>query len=429
MSSPSSKLRGVFLCMGDYFGTLAAARAAGRHGTPVILGEWRRWVTTAFSRYVSQRVPCPSLQLWEAYIEWLVGYGQARPGLFLYPTSDDTAWLYAKHADKLKPHFHLFQPSVEVIYSLLNKKRLSELCGEVGIDTPPTLFPESDAALAAALAAQKPPFLLKPRTQIGLKIGHKGRVLQSGEDYESVYKSFQEQLVYQKQLLHYDAAVCWPMIQEYFAGAMQSIISVAGFVDREGRIVARSSRKVLQRPRRLGVGLCFESVPVDPELLDQLSRLCKRVGYYGVFEAEFIDEGASGRRLLIDFNPRYYGQMGFEIARGLPLPLLAMQAALVPRAELSALLDKAEGAAPAQTCIYSTRWLLRLSLWTGLIGGKHSWAELMSWRRWRKNPAHLYADAIYDRADPWPYYFDILINCGRYLRHPRDTIRKFFLDT
>jgi hypothetical protein len=51
----------------------------------------------------------------------------------------------------------------------------------------------------------------------------------------------------------------------------------------------RAATKVLQRPRKLGVGVCFEGVPVHQELASRLLDLFKRVRYHGVFEAEFIE--------------------------------------------------------------------------------------------------------------------------------------------
>ena len=57
-------------------------------------------------------------------------------------------------------------------------------------------------------------------------------------------------------------------------------------------------------------------------LVEAIRRLCREVGYFGVFEIEFLrvlDRGWA----VIDFNPRFYHQMGFDIARGLPLPIWA----------------------------------------------------------------------------------------------------------
>lgn len=97
--------------------------------------------------------------------------------------------------------------------------------------------------------------------------------------------------------------------------------SLAGFVDRSGEILGvRASQKVVQSPRGMGVGLLFREAPVDPEVLEGLARLCRRTGYFGVFEVEFVR--ADGGHHLIDFNPRYYGQVQFEISRGLSLPQL-----------------------------------------------------------------------------------------------------------
>ncbi len=421
----------TLLNLGDYGGTLAALRLMARRGVSVHLAEYRRWVPSRHSRFLSRTLSCPPPSDWTAFMQWLFAYGEAHPGTFLYPTSDDMAWLYAQYADRLRPHFLLWQPSARVIYTLLNKKLLSQVCDQLSIAVPRTYFPTSREEIEEGSRQLKAPYLLKPLTQIGLKIGHKGRIVTAKDDPHSAYEAFKDQLVYQPELLAYDETVAWPMMQEYYAGAMQSIVSIAGFVAADGSIVARSSRKVLQRPRRLGIGLCFESIPLDAALVKDLERLCRHVGYYGIFEAEFIEEaaGGQGRRLLIDFNPRYYGQMGFEIARGLPLPYLALLAARGSGAELARELEAARLIPSDRLATYSTTWLLRLSLFAGWISRKHSGAELLRWRRWRFDPRHHYTDAVYDAQDPRPYFIDMLVNGARYLRHPRDFIRKFFLDT
>ena len=65
------------------------------------------------------------------------------------------------------------------------------------------------------------------------------------------------------------------------------------------------------------------SVPLGedyPEIRESVRRICEATGYHGAFEVEFIPS-ADGD-LLMDFNPRYYGQMQLEISRGLPIPEL-----------------------------------------------------------------------------------------------------------
>ena len=112
-----------------------------------------------------------------------------------------------------------------------------------------------------------------------------------------------------------------PMLQRYHPEAMKKIYSLSGFRDMSGsHIVMRAALKILQQPRHLGIGLCFEEAEVIPDLAQQTIRLCERIGYYGAFELEFIV--AQGRMLLIDFNGRFYNQLAFDIARGMDWPRL-----------------------------------------------------------------------------------------------------------
>ena len=98
----------------------------------------------------------------------------------------------------------------------------------------------------------------------------------------------------------------------------------------------RAARKILQQPRAVGIGLCFEPCLVDPLLADRAKRLCERIGYYGVFELEFIL--VEGKAILIDFNGRFYHQIAFDIARGMELPALAHAGATQNQAEVARLM-------------------------------------------------------------------------------------------
>ncbi len=110
----------------------------------------------------------------------------------------------------------------------------------------------------------------------------------------------------------------WPMVQEYFPRAEGGIYGLSGFLGRDGKPMIRGPRrKVLQRPRRFGIGVCFEAVAVDDTLAAALRRLFEATGYFGIFEAELVE--AKGCLHLIDMNPRPYSQMAFDEARGVPL--------------------------------------------------------------------------------------------------------------
>jgi hypothetical protein len=207
-------------------------------------------------------------------------------------------------------------------------------------------------------------------------------------------------------------------VQEYLHDAARGTYSLSGFVDREGRLlIARGSVKVLQQPQAVGIGLCFENFEPPEGMAERLRELCVRLGYFGVFEAELIPNGEHWQ--LIDFNPRYFGQMGFDIARGAPLPWLA---------HLSAAGDE-EGAlrvaqhAPRGNGMRAYRDLIGIysKFVTGRAAGTLDADATRHWRAWlRKHDGHA-VDAAYSPNDPLPAVASAASQLWRTVRHPRST--------
>jgi D-aspartate ligase len=183
--------------------------------------------------------------------------------------------------------------------------------------------------------------------------------------------------------------------------------------------VVRASRKVLQWPARLGVGLCFEDVEVRPSLAESIARLCRHVGYFGPFEVEFVH--ADGRYQLIDFNPRFFGQIGFDVSRGLDVPYLVYLAAAGERRELErAVRDAREQTvkAPGAYCHrIDLEITLRLQSWAGRISRK----DYERWRGWLAR--HRVTDAVMDRDDWGPGLAEATSALVRRAVHPRSTWR------
>jgi predicted ATP-grasp superfamily ATP-dependent carboligase len=218
-----------------------------------------------------------------------------------------------------------------------------------------------------------------------------------------------------------------PQLQAYLPHAAESIYNVSGFVDESGDLfVVRASRKVLQRPRLLGIGICFEEAEVDAALEGKILSLCKQAGYHGVFEAEFIEEG--GRFLLIDFNPRYYGQMGFDIARGLPLPLMVYEAAIGRRERLQAYVDRARSDGATDGRVFCNRFELGLLLTSQRLAGAMNAADDRRWKSWLAAHHGKITDALIDPADRWPRFAQVVHQVLRWLRHPRSFLQEFRLE-
>lgn len=404
----------VLLTMPGYHGTLAAVRNLGRHGVPVTTADPERLTRGGWSKYTTASVRCPPIRDTERFIEWLLRFGREREPHVLLPTCDDTAFLYALHREQLAQHFYLAVPKVEVLHGLLNKRLLMERARRVGVVTPQSWTPTSAEEVARLAREARFPLLIKPTTQVLFGPRSKGVLVRERERFVETYERLSRDR-YGRALRDYDASVTRPLVQEFFTDASSAgIYSICGHA-RDGRIVeARSARKVLQWPRRLGIGVCFEAAPLKTELLGSLDRLIASVGFNGTFEAEFVQDRE--RDLLIDFNPRFYSQMGFEVARGLPLPLMAYEDALGRSLEL----DQERPAPPNDAAFetYAHGAAFKILLHTQRVFGALTPDEQRKWLAWYEASGAARVDAVADADDRVPELIDAINIAHDLARHP-----------
>jgi predicted ATP-grasp superfamily ATP-dependent carboligase len=414
------------LTNGGYYGTLAAARCLGSRGVPVIAADEQRFAPALWSRHVTRREHSPRVRASDEFIDWMLDLGARDPGHVLYATCDDLAWVFAERASDLSRDFRLLSPPFSSVVSLLDKRALYASCAEVGIATPRTWFPHGDADLDAVARDARFPLIIKPRTQVAFTTMRKGGVVSSAAELYDAHRAFARANRYDRRVRAQLADVEEPMLQEFWATRHEPIYAISGFVDaRHGLFVARATRKLLQWPRRAGIGICFEDAPLDVDLAARIRALCERAGFVGVFEAEFVT--GAGAPLLIDFNPRFFGQMGFDVARGLPSPYLVYLAAM---GDVEALRGEVERAArwqpPAAPMFYvngtTLTWTRAVERLVGHRPAALSPAlESTSTRKGRVPPVVL--DFTADHGDVWPGVIDGVRQISSVLRHPRATYR------
>jgi len=417
----------VLLTSADYCGTLAAARLLGRLGFPVTMAAASRSGPASWSRHVVRRVRCPPLSPPEDFVRWLADFGKQNPGHLYYPTSDDLAWVTAAHLAELSPHFLLLTPPLASLERLLDKASLHALCAEAGIDAPRAWFPRQHADLERVAAEATYPVLIKQRTQVLSSSHSKGVLAHTPAELLQQFEAFARQNPHDPAVARSRREASLPMVQVFHPEVAEGTLLVAGFADRDGTVLAaRAGLKLLQRPRRMGIALCMEEAVLDPALTAALGRLCAAAGYFGVFHVEFIL--SQGRLLLIDFNPRYYHHMSFEIARGLPLPLFVVAAALGDRAALDRLAVEAMLSAEPRGRVFS-HWLdLRVMVMGQRLCGAMTPVEAARWQRWSEEHRGLTIDAVWDDTDRLPTLFDVTARLHDWLRHPRSFVRRTLLN-
>jgi predicted ATP-grasp superfamily ATP-dependent carboligase len=415
----------VLLLRPAFSGTLAAARCMGARGVRVVVADESLFAPTRWSRYVSRRVRTPPHADSEAVLAWLLESGSREPGCVLYPSCDDQAWLFALHRAELGRHFHLYSPPVVTLNRLLDKRQLYALAREVGVATPVTSYPADHHEAVLLAHAMRYPIVVKPRTQVLSLTGSKGAVVDRAEDLAACFRRHLHGSRYHPILAAHLPEATQLMLQEYAAHST-AIYTVSGFVDRTGRLfAARASNKVLQRPRGLGVGVCFEAAPLAPEQHAGVERLCRAAGYYGAFDVEFLDVG--GHRLLIDFNPRFYNQMAFEVARGLPTPWLAYLGALGRDAELAEVVRDSWSYPETPDAVYCDRIAAQQLLVWQVLSGTLPFAEERRWRHWHHAHRAFVTDPIDAPGDRAPLIAAAAAQLADALRHPRAFLRKTVL--
>ncbi|MGA9859310.1 MAG: hypothetical protein WBQ18_15705, partial [Solirubrobacteraceae bacterium] len=397
--------RPALLLDASWYGTLAAARDLGRHGVPVIVGYDQRAAPTRFSRYATATVPCPPTADAEGLLAWLRGFGRRTPGCALYATSDDVAFLIAAHRESLSEHFHLYCPSLPSLLGVLDKGRLSALAEQAGLDAPRVWAPAGEPELTAMAGEIPMPVLIKPRAQMLARVWTKGIRVTRREDLLPAWRQARAAVDFHPHVLAVAPEVDAPLIQALH-DASERIYTVDGFAGADGEILgALACVKTLQLPRRSGPGICFEAAELDPVIREGLERICRATGFHGVFDAEFMLEGS--RRLLIDFNPRFYNHMAFEIDRGLPLAWYAYLAATGQEERLRAVAAAARPQSPAESGVYSHRLLMRVMLAAQLRGRGMSRAERSRWRAWLHEHRHAITDPAAASGDIGPAIADL----------------------
>lgn len=416
---PATELAPVLLGDATWWGTLAAARDLGSRGVAVTLASDAQIAPARWSRHVDRVLRYPGHGEPVRALEWLLDFGRRFPGHVLYPTSDELAWLLAANRDELGATFRLYSPRIEALACLLDKKQLGQAALASGLCVPEAWCPVNEEEVLRLAEGATFPLYVKPRTQVFSTHG-KGQRVERRAELLSAWRLWHSRARFPADVAKSMPGCERPLLQASYPGC-DRIFTVDGFIDETGELFSTlGCVKVLQWPRGSGPGICFEHAPVPPSIQNGLSRLFRRVGFYGVFDAEFIEH--AGCHLLIDVNPRFYNHMAFEVERGLPLPWMAYLGALGDRGALRAAVESARrsGGGPAA---YVHRLPLRMMLGMQALTRGMTAEERARWRSWLAIPAGSVTDPVRQDGDVWPAVGQIALEIGRFVRHPRAYLR------
>lgn len=417
----------VVLANANYYGTLAAARALGSEGIDVWLAD-KTWLgLSRWSSHVRKVLSAPALEDAGAFLDHLVALGKSAPGAVLVPTSDEAAYLYSWAHARLSPWFRMHHPGLTTMLNVLDKRRLYEAAAKVGLEVPTTVYPHSPASAEALAKPLTFPVLIKPRTQLFSSTHNKGKLVQQPSELAAAYRSFETACPHDPVFAARHPDAVHPMVQQFLPQAASGIYDLSAFFHApSGVMAARAARKTLQRPRTLGIGLCFEDAEVDAALSEKVRALFVELGHSGLLELEFVE--SEGHFLLIDANPRLYNQLSFDHARGFPIARMMYEAALGNVSAVKALGERANLPRHVNGQVFCNRFGVEVLLKAQRLTGALSETDHAHWESWLNRHRHSMIDPTHAEGDPLPRAVDVMAQLYGYLRHPRAFWRHLALD-
>jgi D-aspartate ligase len=306
------------LVIGGDSRALGIARSLGRRGIPVWVIDEGDYLVARHSRYVERNLPWPERagEAEQAAFLAALADDHGLEGWTLFPTSDETAALVAKHHASLSRRFRLTTPPWEQTRLAYDKRLTYEFARELGVGAPRTAYPRNAAELADVEVEF--PCILKPAAKKDLnRFTHdKAWLVRSRDELLARYEEACS-LVMPEEV----------MVQDLIPGGGENQFSF-GAACLEGRpvgsIVARRRR---QYPVTFGHSSSFVETVDVPEVERDARRLLEAIGYSGLVEVEFKRDPRSGEYKVLDVNPRLWTWFTLGARAGVDFPYLGLQIA------------------------------------------------------------------------------------------------------
>jgi D-aspartate ligase len=309
----------------DNFGspTLAFASSLGPRGVPLHFygrgaGRW--------SRYSSRRSGCPPVEDANRFLPWLRRRVRSGEIQRVAPTTDLIAFYVSMLREDFAPEVRrTIPPLIELERSLI-KTRFGAACARTGQAVPITEAPDDAGAGIATAGRLGFPLMMKPKSHL-LVGDERGRLLNDVRELRKYYRPY-EIAPGRESLAERYPELLWPLLQKYVPSARTRVFSVSGYKDLDGGIIAASlSCKRRQWPPDTGISTSQISAD-DARVLSRGLQTVDKLVSCGIFELELLESGPE--LLAIDLNPRAFGFIDLDIARGNDLPWLWFESTLRP---------------------------------------------------------------------------------------------------
>jgi D-aspartate ligase len=280
-----------------------------------------------WSRYCTRRLSCPPVENAGEFLPWLREKVSSGEITRVAPTTD----LIAYYTSSLRSEFptdvkRTIAPLAEIEACLI-KTRFSVASAIQGAPILPTMAPDGIASAMAAAEKLGFPIMLKPKSHLAVGSAERGKLLLDEADLKRYFQPY-DVMPGQEHIAQSYPGLRWPLLQRYMSPARHRVYSVSGIKDADGGVLSACvSYKREQWPPVVGVSTLQVGCE-DQRILDRGLQIVNQILSCGIFEIELLSDGND--LFPIDLNPRAFGFLELDIARGSDLPWLWYRSTLEP---------------------------------------------------------------------------------------------------
>lgn len=295
----------------DYRG-LGVVRSLGRRNIPVWVLNGDGQLLAAASRYTHHTLRWPTGDD-RSRIDFLLdlAVNEQLKGWSLFPTTDETVILIARHYESLRTQFRLTAPAWEALRWACDKRLMHRLARKLAIDQPWTFCPRNREELASLGCPF--PVILKPAMRLGSNAFTDAKAWRA-DDRRTLLARYDEACaqVPPKMIL----------VQELVPGGGESQFSYAALCKGGRPIASVLARRARQFPMDFGRASTHVETVDEPKVVEPAARLLAAIRFTGLVEVEFKRDSRDGLYKLLDMNPRVWGWHTLSGRAGVDFPYL-----------------------------------------------------------------------------------------------------------
>ena len=373
----------IVICLDSLTG-LQTARILAQHDVPVI------GIAKKSTHFACRTNVCEKILITDTDSDELIQTLEIlRPTLkenaVLFPCSDTSVLVLARHQDELEASYHVRLPTASVIEMMVDKVRFYQFAHEHKFPIPETHFLCSREDAEEVAPKLTYPVILKPPYR--------------PDEWRKHTRDKAFKVLNAEELLtHYDLCSKWAdslIVQGWIEGPDTNHVTCNCYFSANSEpLVTFTSRKLRQWPQKTGQG-CFGEAYRDDQVARETINLFQSVGFRGLAYLEMKRDEKTGNYFIIEPNVgRPTGRSATAEANGVELVYTMYCDATgqpLPKNR-----EQRDG---------KVKWIyFRQDTQSALTSWVHKELTLREWLRSIRGPKW---EAIYSRTDPAPFWYDV----------------------